>query len=176
MAVPVPTLMRQLLSLPLLLAAFAGPQVTSVRPVGCQYVRVDQRDAVNPAAFVIRLKRDLVGELAASGSLPVGYPKPCRWKTASEGVSQCFPDSLLSLDSTDSIRLDEAGYALTLRVIDFPSPMHFSAEIYLVPTGSVQALPSDRDSRFWRVQILGGFCDDSMHRAIVAAGALPLDD
>lgn len=176
MTVPASTLMRQLSSLPLLLAAVTGPQTTSARPVDCQYVRVDLRDAASPPAFVVRLKRELARELAASGSLSAGYPKPCRWKTVSEGVSECSPDPSLSLDSTDSIRLDEAGYTLTLQVIDFPSPMHFSAQIYLLPTGSAQTLQSDRDSRFWRVQILGGFCDDSMHRAVLAAGALPLDD
>ncbi len=170
------TPLRLLLSLPLLLAVAAYPHTPSAQPrVSCEYVRLDQRDADNPAAFVTRLKRVIARELSASGSVPAGYPKPCRWETASSRVTHCLPDSSTSLDSTDSFLLDEAGYTLTFRVIDFPSPMVFSAEIYLLPKGSVRALKaSDRYTRFRRVQILGGYCDDSIHRAILAVGAVPL--
>ena len=172
-----PTNLRLLLALPLLMVVAACPHAPAVRPqVSCEYVRVDQRDADDPVSFVTRLKRVIARELLASGPVAAGYPKPCRWETASGRVTHCLPDSSLSLDGTDSFLLDEAGFTLTFRVIDFPSPMVFAAEIFLLPTGSSRALTAtDRYTRFQRVQILGGICDDAVHRAIIAAGADPLD-
>ncbi len=169
---------RLFMSLPVLMAAVASPHALSAgQSVSCTYVRVDRHDSDNPEAFVTRLKRVVARELGASGSLSAGYPKPCRWETATGRVTHCLPDASLSLDSAESLLLDEAGYTLSFRIIDFESPMLYSAEIYLLPTGPASVLNAgDGNIRFQRVQILGGYCDDSIRRALLAAGAVPLDE
>lgn len=158
-------------------STFAGSEENSYRPIH-SFVRHSTEDVTHPRLFVKKLKKHIIDMLIKDGLMQTGYPKPCQFRGSNDGVHYCIADSSASLDTTEPFLLNNEGYHLEFRIINFLSPMPYEAQVYLVPEQSFEEFQrsdlDDRDEKFQRILIVGAIPTIAIHksvdRAILEAG------
>ncbi len=146
------------------------------------YVHVNTADAKNPNQFVKNIKKNLITILAEDKILSEGYPKSCAYKVLADRSQICVADDSISSEVSSQWLLSEEGWVLRIVIYDFPSPMFYAKQIYLVPKGVkaklqffIDEIKDRQDYNFTRVMFFGGLptksFDGALDRAIIKAGA-----